>query len=704
MNKVVHNRKSALHHKHLPLVAGFAAIVFSCAALADGYEDAVIETDDASVRAIVLPTRFVYAFTNTSGSVTVTLKDAECVNRTLVVAGGGAGGYGVSGGGGGGGVLASDTVRELAANSTITLSVGVGGGAAFSNDGPSTNGANSVLTISATTQTAIGGGKGGSWKQDTAYAAGGNGGSGGGSTFNNSYSAGTGTSGQGYEGAKWKSTKPGPGAGGGASVAATDHETETGSTGGEGVSNSITGIACVYGSGGGNGGGTANNATYVAGKGGTNAGDGGTFIGKNNAGNVVGGDGVDGTGGGGGGASGSGGSGIVALSFTPTTEGILTIASNMDVPSAALPSVGLGSFLTKTNVMASAADTTVDSLRYVCKGYAVETYDEILDSWSSPVTNAVPVYSFSDVAGKCVRVTWLWEKTLDADTIYEDRAIMSTIPFAKTKVANGDFAYVFTETGYRGTVLLKTDAVVSESLVVAGGGGGGYSIGGGGGGGGVIYASGLNLALNAADAFTFVVGAGGQGAVGNTTGPAMNGYDSALSFAVTNFVAIGGGKGGSWKQEYATGGNGGSGGGSTFSNQQAAGTGTAGQGNDGGKAKQTGPGGGGGAMAPGGQKSDDNVSGIGGAGLTCSITGIAQVYGSGGGAGGGKNTQITTEISPGKGGANAGDGGGNSGVDGFGGGGGGGNVNGAGGNGGSGVVVIRILPNLPKLGFSLIFK
>ena len=55
--------------------------------MADGYEDAVIATDDDSVRAIVLPTRFAYAFTNTSGSVTVTLKDAERVNRTLVVAG-----------------------------------------------------------------------------------------------------------------------------------------------------------------------------------------------------------------------------------------------------------------------------------------------------------------------------------------------------------------------------------------------------------------------------------------------------------------------------------------------------------------------------------------------------------------------------------------------------------------------------------------
>ena len=694
------------YHNHARAAVGFAALAFSCVAMADGYEDAVIATDDDSVRAIVLPTRFVYAFTNTSGSVTVTLKDAECVNRTLVVAGGGAGGYGVSGGGGGGGVLASDTVRELAANSTITLSVGVGGGAAFSNDGPSTNGANSVLTILAATQTAIGGGKGGSYKDSEEFAKGGAGGSGGGSTVKNTYAGGSGTTGQGHDGAKWKSTKPGPGAGGGASTAATDHEAETGSTGGEGLASDITGVVCVYGSGGGNGGGTANSTAYVAGKGGTNAGDGGTFIGKDNAGNVVGGDGVDGTGGGGGGASGNGGSGIVVLGFAPTTEGIITVASNMDVPDTSLPNTGYGSILTKTNLTVSVVETIEagGALKYVCKGYALETWDASLQSWGSATTNSTESYSFSDVAGKCVRITWLWEKQLGDDVVFSDRAIQSTLPCSKIKMGENDFVYVFTDTSKSGAVMLLADAVVTQALVVAGGGGGGFAIGGGGGGGGVIYEDDLKLALQSGDAFTLTVGVGGQGAASNV-GPATNGCDSALWFASTNLVAIGGGKGGSWKQEYATGSNGGSGGGSTYSNAYDAGNGTEGQGYAGGKARNSGPGGGGGATEAGGQKIQDGiVAGAGGAGLTCTITGTAQVYGSGGGAGGGKNNTITTELTPGTGGTNAGDGGGYSAVNGFGGGGGGGSANQAGGNGGSGTVILRLLTNLKPFGLTIVFR
>ena len=676
--------------------------LFAVASSADGYEDAVIRTDDASVRAIVLPTRFVYAFTNTSGSVSVVLKEAELINRTLVVAGGGGGGYGVSGGGGGGGVLVSDQSHSLVAEGVISLTVGAGGKGAVNNDAPAANGTDSMLTIDAVAQTAIGGGKGGSYKDTEEFAKGGNGGSGGGSTFKNTYAGGSGTAGQGHDGAKWKSTKPGPGGGGGAGTAATDHETTTGSTGGEGLGNDIEGSAVVYGSGGGSGGGVANSVTYVGGKGGTNAGGGGVFIGKDNEGNVVGGDGVDGTGGGGGGCGGNGGSGIVALGFTPTTEGILTIASDMNVPSAALPSIGLCSFLTKTNVTVTATDVTVDSLKYTCKGYAIETYDSFAASWGAATTNSATSFTLSDVAGKCVRITWLWERSLDADTVYEDRILKSSIPFRKKKIADDDYAYVFADTSAKGSVVLKTDATVSSALVVAGGGGGGYSIGGGGGGGGVIYATELSLALNAADAFTLAVGAGGTGAASNA-GPATNGGDSELCFNATNFVAVGGGKGGSWSSSYGEGGNGGSGGGSTYNNSQNAGTGIAGQGNAGGKAKQTGPGGGGGATAVGGQKTDDNIAGAGGAGLTCSITGAAQVYGSGGGAGGGKNTQITTELSSGAGGTNAGDGGGNSGVDGFGGGGGGGAVNGAGGNGGSGVIVLRIT-GFPQTGFAIIIR
>ena len=661
---------------------------------ADGYEDAVISATDASVRAIVLPTRFVYAFTNTIGSISVTLKDYERVDQALIVAGGGAGGFSIGGGGGGGGVIdASDMNLLLPANDTFSLSVGSGGvGTTTFSD--ITSGADSMLVFATTNFVAVGGGRGGSWATD--YQKGGSGGSGGGGVMNRG--GGAGTSGQGYPGGGNVSYRPGGGGGATHAGGIYDSLSNTSGVGGEGLSSSITGEEQVYGSGG--GGGRGNNSlispAVQAGTGGTNAGDGG------------GNSGIDGFGGGGGGgavnqAGGNGGSGIVAIGFTPTTEGIVTVASGVDVPDASLPNVGLGSFVTKTNLTVCVSDSVAPGtkVKYVCLGYSLEVYNALSGEWSEAVTNARPYYAFTDVAGKCIRITWLWEKTLDVETIYQDRTIMSTIPFTKKKVAEGEYAYVFTETSGSADIILKVDAVVSDALIVAGGGAGGFSIGGGGGGGGVIDASDMNLLLSANDTFSLSVGAGGVGAA--IISDITSGADSMLAFVTTNFVAIGGGRGGSWDNNYQFGGNGGSGGGGVMN--RGGGAGTSGQGYPGGGNVSYRPGGGGGATHAGGiYDSLSNTSGVGGEGLSSSITGEEQVYGSGGGGGRGNNSLISPAVQAGTGGTNAGDGGGNSGIDGFGGGGGGGAANQAGGNGGSGTVILRMRPDLSDIGFVLLFR
>lgn len=654
------------------------------------YEDPVIRTDDESVRAIVLPTRFAYAFTNTAQAIAVTLKDAEVVNRTLVVAGGGAGGMAVAGGGGGGGVLRDSKVRSLGAGDEIGVAVGAGGVAADTTDGL-TKGGNSVLTIGGETVTTYGGGVGLGWGQTSGEPQ--KGGSGGGGTMKRA--GGTGTSGQGYAGGS-SSSLLGSCGGGGAGEAGHAYDSTLGGVGGAGVVDDITGEDCVYGSGGGGGGGTNGSGRFVSGKGGVNAGDGGE-------------DALPGYGGGGGGGRtggspyvhGAGGSGAVVLGFAPTSEGILTLASNMDVPDASYPGLSVGSFLTKTNLTVSAVDSSVADIKvkFVCRGYSIETYDAQLETWSAPQEFSTKSYTFADVAGKCVRLTWRWEKTLDVDRVYQDRALMASAPFRKTKVADGDYAYVFTDTSDRVSVLLKADAQVPSALVVAGGGAGGSGLGAGGGGGGVI-ATNLNLSLGAADVFTLRVGRGGQGS--SSAGAVTSGENSDLAIGGESFVAVGGGRGGCWATDYQTGIKGGSGGGGTMN--RGGGSGTNGQGCSGAGHYDARPGGGGGATEAGSQATA-SAGGRGGQGCESTITGERRVYGSGGGGGSGSNSVVTSPIVAGEGGENAGAGGGGSGVDGFGGGGGGGTSSGvAGGNGGSGAVVLRICPDLPPVGVVLIFR
>jgi hypothetical protein len=244
-----------------------------------------------------------------------------------------------------------------------------------------------------------------------------------------------------------------------------------------------------------------------------------------------------------------------------------------------------------------------------------------------------------------------------------------------------------------------------EYLLVAGGGGGGagrasnsWWAGGGGGAGGAIDSSQTVAPTNA---FTIVVGAGGNGQVAGTDHQNATGVNgnNTTAFSLT---AIGGGAGGSYIDGSTVNGrNGGSGGGSGAATASTSGgSGTAGQGNAGGAGTSSGTGstgGGGGAGAAGGNAAD-NVSGNGGVGINWKSLGTFYA----GGGGGGASTAGSNSATPGSGGNGGGAAGrvsvgggavGNAGSANTGGGGGGiggdASISNSGGAGGSGVVIIR---------------
>ena len=285
--------------------------------------------------------------------------------------------------------------------------------------------------------------------------------------------------------------------------------------------------------------------------------------------------------------------------------------------------------------------------------------------------------------------------------------------------------YKFTDTETPNSMTFSDETTV-DVLVVGGGGAGGCGFGGGGGGGGgVVYREGMRIA---AGTYGITVGAGGAaGAYRDSTSAGVpgNGGDSSV-FGLT---AIGGGHGGGFSltsdksatnlYAAATGGSGGGGGSfgpkngdpTQWERSAPGAPGTAGQGNEGGSgyghtsfAGTNGLGGGGGGAGVAGKSYGISLA-YSSEGVTNSITGVAQVYGSGGGGG----TNLTT-ADPFPGGTNAGDGGyinkqnGQPGVDGYGGGGGGGASNKfAGGKGGSGTVIIRIHKPMSS-GFAIVVR
>jgi hypothetical protein len=262
-----------------------------------------------------------------------------------------------------------------------------------------------------------------------------------------------------------------------------------------------------------------------------------------------------------------------------------------------------------------------------------------------------------------------------------------------TVVSSGGYKYhTFTSSG---TFTVSAGTQTVDFLVVAGGGGAGSRHGGGGGAGG--YQTGSYTA--AIGNYTVTIGAGGVGAVKDTTGAAAGGNSSVFGTTST-----GGGLGAGYTIT-TTSGSGGSGGGAPNlgGSNYTGGSGTAGQGNDGGDVTSgggewAGAGGGGATAAGGGSTGGTGVSGgNGGTGsnsvatwATATSTGDSGYY-AGGGGGGGSHTN-------GSGGSGGSGGGGDgaallegNGVDGTvnTGGGGGGSRDYNGGAGGSGIVIIR---------------
>lgn len=252
-----------------------------------------------------------FLYTGATQTFTVTSNAASTLIEMFILGGGGGAGNDHGGGGGAGGLI--NYSNALAAGS---YSVTVGNGGATGN--PGANGENSVFSGTDVTQTAYGGGGGGTYSGGTGVN-GQNGGCGGGANVSGypNYNAGSGTSGQGYAGGtavyQGGGFSTGGGGIGGAGVNVTSSGTYSFSYGGIGITYSVTGSN--YGGGGS---GYSYNQASISRYGhlyGGGAGGQYFYSGSGYGANTA---GVDGTGGGGGGyydAGSSGGSGTVIISY-----------------------------------------------------------------------------------------------------------------------------------------------------------------------------------------------------------------------------------------------------------------------------------------------------------------------------------------------------------------------------------------------------
>jgi len=222
------------------------------------------------------------------------------------------------------------------------------------------------------------------------------------------------------------------------------------------------------------------------------------------------------------------------------------------------------------------------------------------------------------------------------------------------KTADGYYVYVFTKSVANAIDI--SGAGNMYILAVGGGGSGGTNQSGGGGGGGVVQKT---VALTSRETISVSIGDGGLPAInkGNNGGATNVTFSPDSSF---NITAYGGGAGGS--ATYAAG-NGGSGGGAGgYSNTAgtavpniiASGS-TALGGNNGGSGNGGGGGGGGGAGAVGSNQSG-TVSGSGGNGIVCTLTGISSSIYNGYYWGGGGGGSYSTGTSGGNGGLGGGGG------------------------------------------------
>ena len=222
-------------------------------------------------------------------------------------------------------------------------------------------------------------------------------------------------------------------------------------------------------------------------------------------------------------------------------------------------------------------------------------------------------------------------------------------------------------------------------LLVGGGGGGGNNVGGGGAGGGSYKVT--NSSLISSTRISVTVGAGGAGGFYNTGNDGTSRMDgrygdsSTVRIGATTYTGGGGGGGSTYWSNNVCGGSGIN----TVWSVAGSFSGSGGTGTSG---------------ALGGATSTNQATANGVSGYIDSITGTAQFYGAGGGAGGGWNSNVAGvgANSIGGNGSATSFGSGTAGVKNSGAGGGGGSVNcGNGGGGGSGVVVLRYITTDPTI-------
>ena len=695
-----------------------------------------------------------------SASGTFTLATRRRV-RLLAVGGGGGSGWpadssvGGAGGGAGGMTELSNVVLQAG---NYRYEVGAGGAASRANNSKGGTGGNTVLywtnpatLLEEVVVSAAGGGGGGSW--DTRDGAGG--GSGGGGMFRETQytgAPGAGTTGQGHAGGGWTerpSSNRGSSGGGGAGEAGETGTETKGGDGGDGLASDITGAEVWY-AGGGGASRTRNNATIATpGKGGKGGGGDGANYGWYAGDPRL--DGADGLGGGGGGGlswyhngsgamwyrcyGGRGGAGTLVVRFVADAAPAPVLAS----ASAAITGRTEATF---SGTVAWEGDGATGADVVLTLGGVSETIATGLrqgDSFSVAKTverGSSPAWSVKLVNSESVESTAVsGSLAVPAD----DPVAITATGASRVFEVGTDTVAIFTNTAAAGSFTVPAGGAWVELLAVGGGGAGGRmwdSCGAAGGGaGGFVYKPALFLE---AGTYSVTVGAGGAGREGgvkeDTGRPGRSGGSSFVTLGGVDVVRAYGGSGGAGR--YA---------GNLTNNTSSVGfpmgsTGGAGhaadqnigvevdaqrptdpsQGNPGGgsrmavvtNASGSGTywffGGGGGAGAPGGDGDPVALlSGEGGDGLPCSITGEEVWYAGGGGAG-------AQYIAPGNlsGSAAAGGRGGgghgqrakreidedNKGVDGLGGGGGGGgvgyvsdelNASVPGHSGGSGTVILR---------------
>lgn len=273
------------------------------------------------------------------------------------------------------------------------------------------------------------------------------------------------------------------------------------------------------------------------------------------------------------------------------------------------------------------------------------------------------------------------------------------------ELENGDTVFEFktAASGQSFTVLANDSGYKADVLVVGGGGAGGGWFAGGGGGGSVTSV--VDQVLTVGQPYEVTVGFGGRRrehifSSGNEAAGGNGGYSAFVGDGIDLFAGGGGGGGafqvaGVYYDGIANGGGRGADNKApSYSPVRGGGFGGGGTGG--------GAGGGGGASDNGSgfAYNDADCRGWGREGVTNDITGVAQVYGSGGG--GSVNSSLADAPNAGKGGTNAGDGchadsiEGRDAVAGFGGGAGGGvsrygsTGDPNGGFGGSGTVIVRV--------------